>query len=146
MASYSMSAAYLRDNADNLSEEDRAALQAALDEEMEGDEIEENDEQSLSYDAMLRLGEQLGDVKEERWAMVAKERIQKLPLVKFSFDQNSEADENDCSSKCLVCQFIYEEGENLRVLPCGHRFHAECVDQWLTKKSFCPYCRHSIEE
>lgn len=145
--SYHMSVDYLRNNRDQFSEEDLAALQAAMDDDQPpagSDIVEENGEGDLSYDMMLRLGEHLGDVKTERWERVAKNKINQLPT--FTFDRKSVKgkDENDCEVKCLVCQFSYEEEECLRRLPCGHCFHKDCVDQWLQSKEFCPYCRTSI--
>jgi len=42
---------------------------------------------------------------------------------------------------CSVCLTGFEGGESLRMLPCLHRFHKECVDMWLTRKPFCPLCK-----
>lgn len=47
---------------------------------------------------------------------------------------------------CSVCFEDYECGDMLRVMPCGHRFHVECVDKWLitstslSRGPACPNC------
>lgn len=46
---------------------------------------------------------------------------------------------------CPICIVDFEEGDDLRVLPCEghHRFHQQCVDPWLLElSSSCPICRH----
>ena len=45
---------------------------------------------------------------------------------------------------CPICIVDFEEGDDLRVLPCEgkHRFHQTCVDPWLLElSSSCPLCR-----
>ncbi len=45
---------------------------------------------------------------------------------------------------CPICIFDFEEGDDLRVLPCEgkHAFHQTCVDPWLLElSSSCPICR-----
>lgn len=45
-------------------------------------------------------------------------------------------------SECTICLSEFVAGERVRVLPkCGHGFHADCVDRWLTDHSSCPMCR-----
>jgi hypothetical protein len=147
-ASYAMSMDYLNHNRDQFSEEDLAALQAAMEED-EPEEVEvplEDEDGGMSYELMLRLGDRLGDVKSERWARVAREKINVLPTFQFCPKAVCDKDEDDYEVKCLVCQFAYEKDDGLRRLPCSHCFHTECVDQWLMTKDFCPYCRTAIVE
>eukprot|EP00584_Thalassiosira_punctigera_P010169 CAMPEP_0172547076 /NCGR_PEP_ID=MMETSP1067-20121228/16692_1 /TAXON_ID=265564 ORGANISM="Thalassiosira punctigera, Strain Tpunct2005C2" /NCGR_SAMPLE_ID=MMETSP1067 /ASSEMBLY_ACC=CAM_ASM_000444 /LENGTH=354 /DNA_ID=CAMNT_0013334097 /DNA_START=211 /DNA_END=1275 /DNA_ORIENTATION=- len=158
MASYAMSTEYLRENADQFSGEDLAALQAAMAEENpdleevaeegDGDNSEGESEEErggMSYDALLSLGERIGSVKEERWALIARKKIEEhCPTLTFAAAMAEGKEENHTEVKCQVCQFPYEEGDELRRLPCGHCFHKECVEQWLSAKDACAFCRKSI--
>ncbi|KAG9316636.1 hypothetical protein JVU11DRAFT_2690 [Chiua virens] len=48
---------------------------------------------------------------------------------------------------CPICIIDFEEGDDLRVLPCEgkHRFHQSCVDPWLLELSAsCPICRQDF--
>lgn len=49
---------------------------------------------------------------------------------------------NEESLVCSICTEDFEKGQDLRVLPCNHKFHPECVDPWLLNVSgTCPLCR-----
>ncbi|XP_028758146.1 E3 ubiquitin-protein ligase RHA2A-like [Neltuma alba] len=46
------------------------------------------------------------------------------------------------SPKCVVCQSSFEDGDQVRRLPCRHVFHRCCFDGWLDHLNFnCPLCR-----
>jgi hypothetical protein len=46
---------------------------------------------------------------------------------------------------CAICIEEFEYGERLRVLPCKHHFHLECVDPWLKDKNAnCPLCKFAL--
>lgn len=53
--------------------------------------------------------------------------------------------EDDHPEKCTICLSEFEEGEDVRRLPCMHLFHIECVDQWLATNKKCPICRVDIQ-
>jgi Ring finger domain len=141
---------FLRYNSEMYSSEDLEALQAALHGD-DDDEDTENDEQGPvggvnvdEYELMLRLGEAIGDVKQERWKIISQNHVSMLPTYSFTVEGTNGLDANDSRCKCLVCQCEYEEGETLRRLPCEHCFHMECIDQWLHDKDCCAYCRQPI--
>ena len=48
--------------------------------------------------------------------------------------------EKDCS----ICLTKFQINEEIRRLPCLHIFHKKCIDQWLSNKRNCPYCRFEI--
>ncbi|GAA5867120.1 hypothetical protein JCM3774_004401 [Rhodotorula dairenensis] len=48
------------------------------------------------------------------------------------------------SESCPICLTEFEDGDELRILPCDerHRFHSECIDPFLLNVSrLCPLCR-----
>jgi len=61
---------------------------------------------------------------------------------------------SDCSTtgsvmqeSCTVCLCELEEGDLLRVLPCSHRFHRDCIDHWLLHSSTaCPACKLDLSQ
>lgn len=47
-------------------------------------------------------------------------------------------------AECCICLSAYEDGVELRQLPCGHHFHCTCADKWLQINATCPLCKNSI--
>ncbi|KAH0642637.1 hypothetical protein KY290_034236 [Solanum tuberosum] len=46
---------------------------------------------------------------------------------------------------CAICTAEFDEVRLLRVLPCGHIYHHDCILDWmLTGALQCPYCRYDI--
>ncbi|KAI7906265.1 uncharacterized protein BX663DRAFT_499438 [Cokeromyces recurvatus] len=71
----------------------------------------------------IQHGEQLGSEK------VQQQENHDFPLV----------DE----STCVICLDEFAAGDQIRELPCGHEYHCECIDPWLTIKSAsCPLCKY----
>jgi len=50
--------------------------------------------------------------------------------------------DEDGTLQCSICTEDFTIGEEVRVLPCNHKFHPACVDPWLLNVSgTCPLCR-----
>ncbi|KAH8873385.1 RING finger protein isoform 2 [Schistosoma japonicum] len=64
--------------------------------------------------------------------------ISTLPL--FKFDESK----REKLSECIICMCEYEEGEELRYLPCLHTYHRICIDDWLMRALTCPSCLEEI--
>ncbi|CAJ1944729.1 unnamed protein product [Sphenostylis stenocarpa] len=55
------------------------------------------------------------------------------------------ADGGNDAEQCYICLAEYEEGDQIRVLPCFHEYHMSCVDKWLKEiHGVCPLCRGNV--
>lgn len=52
----------------------------------------------------------------------------------------------DTARKCTICLEDFEDGMKIRILPCFHRFMADCIDPWLAQQARCPVCKFNIQE
>ncbi|KAF0720493.1 hypothetical protein AaE_010310 [Aphanomyces astaci] len=71
---------------------------------------------------------------------MSKEQIDHFELVKFA--PASTADVSD--EMCPICLVDYTPDQELRQLPCNHRYHPPCIDEWLQKNQTCPMCKRDM--
>jgi len=63
--------------------------------------------------------------------------LKKLPVTKWS--------KGDPYETCAICLEDFVEQEKVRVLPCSHGYHCQCIDPWLTKgRRVCPICKRKV--
>ncbi|KAL3876337.1 hypothetical protein ACJMK2_034198 [Sinanodonta woodiana] len=46
--------------------------------------------------------------------------------------------------KCPICLGLQDEDDEVKRLPCSHKFHTQCILPWLSKVNTCPLCRHEL--
>jgi len=66
-----------------------------------------------------------------------KDEINNFPVEKYA-NSLCELDEPET---CSLCIKEFKEKQELRKVPCGHRFHKKCIDDWLKKLRTCPNCK-----
>jgi len=91
--------------------------------------------ENMDYDALLDLGEALGQCGEHPGAEPA--AIEELP----QRSQRAEGGSDDSPSHCVICQEVMLPGEDVRVLPCAHEYHFHCIAQWAAQKNSCCVCQ-----
>ncbi|CAG9335419.1 unnamed protein product [Blepharisma stoltei] len=47
-------------------------------------------------------------------------------------------------NQCTVCLEDFKAREKVRVMPCKHRFHLQCIDVWLMRQGSCPNCKRNL--
>jgi len=54
------------------------------------------------------------------------------------------------NDECPVCLCSLAAGDQLREIPCGHKYHAACIDRWLIRREYangipsCPLCKKEV--
>ncbi|KAL8480881.1 hypothetical protein ACS0TY_027417 [Phlomoides rotata] len=62
-----------------------------------------------------------------------KEAVEALPTVK-----------TEEKLQCSVCLDDCEVGDEVKEMPCKHKFHSRCILPWLELHSSCPICRYQL--
>lgn len=60
--------------------------------------------------------------------------------------ENTTNNKAEPPERCTVCLANYEDGDTLRILPCKHQYHLDCIDEWLHINGCCPLCLARIDQ
>ncbi|KAM9754258.1 uncharacterized protein ACNS7B_007279 [Menidia menidia] len=96
-----------------------------------------DDFQGNDYEALLEFEERQGAVVSKK---LTRREIQRFPTKTF---QPASGPGN---TQCQICFCDYAGGEKLRMLPCFHDYHVQCIDRWLKDNPTCPICRVNLAD
>ncbi|KAK4525678.1 hypothetical protein GAYE_SCF15G3587 [Galdieria yellowstonensis] len=51
---------------------------------------------------------------------------------------------SSCADSCPICLEEFVQEDLIRVLPCKHEFHGDCIFSWLVERGKCPVCKYSV--
>ncbi|XP_067914952.1 uncharacterized protein si:ch211-59o9.10 isoform X2 [Heterodontus francisci] len=88
------------------------------------------------YEDLLAFEERQGSAVAQR--KLSSAEINCLPTKLFDPEHAAE------KTQCHICFNDYSPGEKLRILPCLHDYHSQCIDRWLKGNSSCPICRVDV--
>jgi hypothetical protein len=91
---------------------------------------------TMDYDTLSRLFP-------SRAPTASRSAVARLPVQTISEKFIEQSTEENRS--CLVCLEEFAVHDSVKMMPCLHRFHGECIDKWLSEgANACPVCKTSI--
>jgi len=96
----------------------------------------------MDYEQLLSLDEQFGLVSKG----LASELVEQLMVEQYELPSDlTQSQAIRLREHCLVCLEDYQSSDQLKILPCSHRFHKACINPWLSHQKHCPVCRKEID-
>jgi len=89
-----------------------------------------SEEPELDYYALSALDDDLPNNKG-----IDSETMSSIPIL--SYDGPRE--------KCAICLEYLEKQEEVRMLPCAHFYHKDCIDHWLPLNGSCPVDKLAVK-
>lgn len=90
-------------------------------------ELSSEETPSLNFEEGESMGEK---------GYLTPEEVKTLPVVQYNSKMNT--------STCIICLANFEDTSRLKILPCFHYFHKDCIVAWLETSIHCPICQYTI--
>ncbi|KAL5289539.1 hypothetical protein ACFFRR_009564 [Megaselia abdita] len=80
------------------------------------------------------------EIQSRQLCSLTKKVIMKIPI-KTGVRNDEKDSDQDC---CPICIETYRQTDCIRILPCNHEFHKNCIDPWLVEHRTCPMCKLDV--
>jgi len=94
--------------------------------------------------AMLVLLQTCSRTRKRR---TVKRMVRVIPEVIFSSDKLEAKGIKLTNDSCPICLADFKENTRIKLLPCDHGFHPECIEPWIRQHNdSCPMCRETVTD
>ncbi|PON73380.1 43kDa postsynaptic protein [Parasponia andersonii] len=91
---------------------------------------------ATGYEALLQTLAESDGAGRRGAPPASKSAVMELPTVVVGM--------GDEALVCAICKDTVNVGEMAKRLPCGHRYHGDCIVPWLGSRNSCPVCRFEL--
>ncbi|KAL4468697.1 hypothetical protein ABPG74_005200 [Tetrahymena malaccensis] len=104
-----------------------------------------NNQDSQMRQLSMRQINQLTYLKRSNQTNLDIQYIMNNQLISYFYRVSSQKNlENATHTECYICLNTYEEQEELCKTKCGHVFHKNCLQAWISQNQVCPIDRNCI--
>lgn len=88
---------------------------------------------------------------------IRRQEMRQMPDIPYTLIQETDDDDEEkqtseegkrrvpINDTCVICLEEFVPGTHIKILPCKHGFHGDCIDPWLSERSDqCPICKQSV--
>ncbi|KAI5682449.1 hypothetical protein M9H77_03677 [Catharanthus roseus] len=93
---------------------------------------------NLSYEDLLALGENIGNV-----STALNEETIRNRLKRGKYRVNKYVGTPEKQKVCCICLDEFVNRQELGKLDCRHNYHVTCIEKWLMEKNCCPLCKRT---
>eukprot|EP00929_Paragymnodinium_shiwhaense_P109421 TRINITY_DN75837_c0_g1_i1.p1 TRINITY_DN75837_c0_g1~~TRINITY_DN75837_c0_g1_i1.p1 ORF type:complete len:561 (+),score=107.09 TRINITY_DN75837_c0_g1_i1:153-1835(+) len=72
------------------------------------------------------------------------ETMDKLPTIAYDVEVFGDEDGKRYPAECSICLLEFQAGDAIKVTPCDHAFHKQCLGGWLRLERTCALCRQDV--
>ncbi|KFK43661.1 hypothetical protein AALP_AA1G156600 [Arabis alpina] len=119
------------------------------------EEVDDDDEEESTY---VTTSEMVTDPVSRRFVVIRSsgsgfedlfngEKRGRLPASKSSVESMPRVvigEDKENGGSCPICLDEWSKGDVAAEMPCKHKFHSKCVEEWLGKHATCPLCRYEM--